>query len=91
MPVCSKPAGNTVQGLCDMAGNVWQWVQDKHQNSYHGAPVDGTAFEGSGRGRVIRGGSFHDASPRLLLAVYRYAYGPGSRINDLGFRVARSR
>lgn len=24
MPVCSKPAGNTAKGLCDMVGNVWQ-------------------------------------------------------------------
>jgi formylglycine-generating enzyme required for sulfatase activity len=25
-PVCSKPAGNTVQGLCDMVGNVGEWT-----------------------------------------------------------------
>lgn len=28
-PVCSKPKGNTQQGLCDMAGNAWEWVDDE--------------------------------------------------------------
>ncbi|HOX47467.1 MAG TPA: SUMF1/EgtB/PvdO family nonheme iron enzyme [Myxococcota bacterium] len=25
-PVCSKPAGNSVSGLCDMSGNVMEWT-----------------------------------------------------------------
>ncbi len=25
MPVCSKPAGNSASGLCDLTGNVWEW------------------------------------------------------------------
>lgn len=59
MPVCSKPAGNTDQGLCDMAGNVWQWVQNTYQDSYRGAPTDGGAFEAAGSRRVLRGGSLN--------------------------------
>ena len=25
-PVCSRPEGNSVSGLCDMAGNAWEWT-----------------------------------------------------------------
>lgn len=89
-PVCSKPAGNTEQGLCDMTGNVSQWVQDKFHRSYMGAPVDGSAFEDAEGGiRVIRGGSFYFGSE--FLQVGRRARGtPDSRRDDVGFRLVRA-
>jgi formylglycine-generating enzyme required for sulfatase activity len=31
-------------GLYDMAGNVWQWVEDPWHDNYEGAPMDGTAW-----------------------------------------------
>ena len=91
MPVCSKPAGNTAQGLCDMAGNVWQWVQDRYQDSYKGTPVDGSAFEGQGpsSARVVRGGSFGFGCASTLRADYRFVFDRGTRGGVIGFRLAR--
>lgn len=90
MPVCSKIYGNTAQGLCDMAGNVWQWVQDMYHNSYIGAPADGSAVEGAGSFRVLRGGSFSLMDASNLRADSRYLEHPGDHYNDFGFRLARS-
>ncbi|OGS29202.1 MAG: hypothetical protein A2218_04515 [Elusimicrobia bacterium RIFOXYA2_FULL_53_38] len=89
MPVCSKPKGNTAQGLCDMSGNVWQWVQDTYQNSYAGAPVDGSAVEGTGSRRVLRGGSFFHFVARYLRVDNRNYFDPGVRDLSFGFRLAR--
>lgn len=88
-PVCSKPAGNTAQGLCDMAGNVWQWVRDSYSDSYSGAPSDGGAFKGEGFVQVLRGGAFNlgDAAP--FKVYYRNGSGRGDRYAYIGFRLAR--
>ncbi len=92
MPVCSKPDGNTAQGLCDMAGNVWQWVQDKPQNSYNKAPTDGSAFEAAGTTlRIIRGGSFYTNIASYLRAQYRNSFRMEDRADHTGFRLVRSR
>jgi formylglycine-generating enzyme required for sulfatase activity/serine/threonine protein kinase len=87
-PVCSKPKGNTKQGLCDMAGNVWEWVQDWYHGSYNGAPTDGSAWEDTGSGRVYRGGSWNfDAG--FARSAYRNNFDPADRYGFLGFRPAR--
>jgi len=91
-PVCSKPRGNTTQGLCDMAGNVWEWVQDWYHDSYNGAPTDGSAWEKpTGSSRVGRGGSWDRyAVAGRVRAANRIGDLPGNRIRSVGFRLARS-
>jgi formylglycine-generating enzyme required for sulfatase activity len=89
MPVCSKPKGNTDQGLCDMAGNNWEWTQDWLHDNYKGAPADGSAWvEPAGTLRVGRGGSWNDL-PWLLRSNFRNGGYPSDRCAAGGFRLAR--
>jgi formylglycine-generating enzyme required for sulfatase activity len=78
-------------GLYDMAGNVWQWVQDCHHNDYNGAPTDGSAWieGGNCNSRVVRGGSWN-SSDRRLRSANRDTYAAGTQVNFLGFRVGRT-
>jgi formylglycine-generating enzyme required for sulfatase activity len=77
-------------GLYDMAGNVWQWVQDCYHGDYDGAPSDGSAWTtGNCSNRVGRGGSWLDVPQGLRSAAHNW--GPTDARNHLlGFRVART-
>jgi formylglycine-generating enzyme required for sulfatase activity len=77
-------------GLYDMAGNVWQWVQDCFHRSYEGAPNNGSAWDtGTCYSRVDRGGSW-TVEPTFLRSAFRAWDTPVARDDDLGFRLARS-
>ena len=77
-------------GLHDMHGNVWEWVQDCYKDTYAGAPLDGRATsDAASCSRVRRGGSW-DSLPQVLRSAGRLRNNPGSRFNNLGFRVART-
>jgi formylglycine-generating enzyme required for sulfatase activity len=88
VPVGGYPANGF--GLHDMHGNVWEWVRDCGNDTYSGAPVDGTAWtQGNCSRRVLRGGSWLDSSV-YLRSAFRVRDVPGNRYNSLGFRVART-
>lgn len=86
-PVGSFPP--SPYGLYDTAGNVMEWVADCYHPSYEGAPADGRARAGGDcRLRIARGGAFNKPSASMR-AYVRTKLDPNSRLNNLGFRVAR--
>jgi formylglycine-generating enzyme required for sulfatase activity len=77
-------------GLYDMAGNVWQWVEDCYQENYNGAPTDGSVWTGGNCStHVVRGGSWR-YNPQDLRSASRNRNPSDGRSNNLGFRVART-
>ena len=92
-PVCSKPEGNNPQGLCDLVGNVHEWVQDTYQDrDFRTAPRDGSAWEVDGQAwRVHLGGSWKSVYRKHSYPFKAMRMGREPRLlgEDLGFRVAR--
>ncbi len=76
-------------GLHDMHGNVWEWVQDCHSDSYAGVPNNGEPRKDENEclSRVQRGGAW-DYYPYYLRTAYRSSDHPERRNNNYGFRVA---
>ena len=78
-------------GLYDMAGNVFQWVDDCFHENYDGAPSDGSAWIAEDcKSRTVRGGSWYSDNPLVLRSASRFGVAISDRFNDIGFRVART-
>lgn len=77
-------------GVHDMHGNIEEWVQDCWNDTYSGAPLDGSAWtQGDCDVRVLRGGSWI-SFPDSLRSARRYGVVSGLRYHFFGFRVARA-
>lgn len=89
-PVDSHPEGASPFGLLNMAGNVWEWVQDVYA-PYPGGSVRrprGGADDDEGE-HVVRGGGYSSMRAIGLRTFDREHTGARHRGATLGFRCAR--
>ncbi len=77
-------------GALDMAGNVWEWVEDWYSDTYYqNSPSSNPLGPDAGINKVVRGGSWSDVEDGVR-ASYRGEHDPSNAKSSLGFRCARS-
>jgi iron(II)-dependent oxidoreductase len=86
-----SPSGAFAQsrGLCDLAGNVWEWTASAFAPyaGFRAYPYDGYSTPWFHTHRVLRGGSWA-TSGRLCRRSFRNWYEPGFRALPAGVRCA---
>jgi formylglycine-generating enzyme required for sulfatase activity len=87
-PVGNYPSGASPYGALDMAGNVWEWVNDWGSEVYYqSSPSDNPGGPDSGIFRIYRGGSWQDPSDGNRTA-FRGWIAPTDAKNTHGVRCA---
>ncbi|MDR3575748.1 MAG: SUMF1/EgtB/PvdO family nonheme iron enzyme [Anaerolineaceae bacterium] len=86
--VGSYPKGASPYGALDMAGNVWEWVQDWYSETYYqDSPTNNPTGPLSAPYRGLRGGSWISD---FIFIEERAGAAPQGWFNTVGFRCAVS-
>ncbi len=86
-PVVTSGARCNALGVCDVAGNVWEWTLTEYVPAHGlGSNVVPEALSPS---TVIRGASWLDHEPRLFRSAMRGLAYPDHGLTHIGFRCVR--
>ena len=104
-PACFHSAGQSDQGVCNLSGNLAEWVLDEESDNYVGAPDDGSGhcngtcpqnandanYDSQNQtARQIRGFSWIDSLDQFDNVQSRSHSHPATQETYLGARLARS-
>ena len=89
-PVGRYPKGASPYGVLDMAGNVFEWVNDWYDEKYYSvSPASNPQGPATGKYRVLRGGSWSDVD-FVVRSALRLYFNPVDWDNFGGYRCVRS-
>jgi formylglycine-generating enzyme required for sulfatase activity/DNA polymerase III delta prime subunit len=87
-PVGLFPEGRSPEGVADLIGNVWEWVEDWYA-PYQPSHIRDPRGPAKGEFKVLRGNSWRDRAKSLGTAATRAWEDPAARDNHVGFRCVR--